>query len=481
MALNKVNYVDNQTIITAQNLNDIQNEIIQNAELIKKAAPRNLLDNSDFRNPVNQQGFVSGMVVKPYAGFIDRWINGEGSSIAPNLNSNGIQSNGAIFQILDLSAYIGKKMTLAAGFSDGNVVIASGTLTEASTNQELSVIFSTMDGTNGIGIGSMNGVWMAAISYPNSIIQWAALYEGEYTTETLPEYQPKGYANELLVCRQYDPSTGEYIGLSKFSPPRNLLDNSDFSNPINQRGISWDYQYFSNAYTIDRWILDNRTGGQAGIKLSETGVAISNSGNYSEFMQYVIADTEKKYTLAVGTGDGVKILSGVPSANPEIQFLKMKKSSQGYVKCYILIPRSEITLHWAALYEGEYTAETLPEYQPKGYGAELAECQRYYYKHKASTALFAGCLFNTGVVRVGYILPVPMIKTPSVDVSSTNFDKIDMYAISKVTTHPTAISVNMFSKDSTFISLALNWSFSATSGTAANVRFNTEFSLIADL
>jgi hypothetical protein len=32
---------------------------------------------------------------------------------------------------------------------------------------------------------------------------------------------------------------------------------------------------------------------------------------------------------------------------------------------------------WAALYEGEYTAETLPEYQPKGYGAELAECQLY--------------------------------------------------------------------------------------------------------
>lgn len=37
-------------------------------------------------------------------------------------------------------------------------------------------------------------------------------------------------------------------------------------------------------------------------------------------------------------------------------------------------------LVWAALYEGEYTAETLPEYQPKGYGAELAECKRYYQK-----------------------------------------------------------------------------------------------------
>jgi hypothetical protein len=31
-----------------------------------------------------------------------------------------------------------------------------------------------------------------------------------------------------------------------------------------------------------------------------------------------------------------------------------------------------------ALYEGSYTADTLPEYQPKGYAAELAECRRYY-------------------------------------------------------------------------------------------------------
>ena len=29
---------------------------------------------------------------------------------------------------------------------------------------------------------------------------------------------------------------------------------------------------------------------------------------------------------------------------------------------------------WIALYEGEYTVDTIPEYQPKGYGAELAEC-----------------------------------------------------------------------------------------------------------
>lgn len=461
MALNKVNYVDNQTIITAQNLNDIQNEIIQNTKLIKNVAPRNLLDNSDFRNPVNQLGFKSGTAVESYAGFIDRWRNGGESSITPNLSSNGIQPNGVIFQVLDLSAYISKKMTIAAGFSDGSVVIASGTLTEASTNQELSLIFGTMDGTNGIGIGSMNGIWMAAINYPNSIIQWAALYEGTYTAETLPEYQPKGYENELLICRQYDPFTGNYIGLYKFGQPRNLLDNSDFRNPVNQRGFKGsDNNDWS--YCIDRWIFNNSAWVDSGT------LWIGPNATIVQRIDPNIVNSSKVYTAIVYTSEGVKFANINFNINPP-EFYFTNTYDFG------------IFIYQAALYEGEYTTETLPEYQPKGYSAELAECQRYYYKHKASTALFAGCLFNTGVVRVGYILPVPMIKTPSIDVSSTNFSKIDMYAISKVTTHPTAISVNIFSKDSTFISLSLDWSFSATSGTAANVRFNTEFSLIADL
>ena len=65
---------------------------------------------------------------------------------------------------------------------------------------------------------------------------------------------------------------------------------------------------------------------------------------------------------------------------------------------------------WAALYEGEYTAETLPEYQPKGYGAELAECQRYYYTFQALVGTQA-----SAAQRVFLPLPVKMRIIPSVD------------------------------------------------------------------
>lgn len=273
--------------------------------------------------------------------------------------------------------------------------------------------------------------------------------------------------------------------------PRNLLDNSDFRNPVNQRGnISGNITNWT--YCIDRWICGNATYNivTSGITISPYGTESEHlMAQYLEKLDFLIG---KKITFAIGlAGGNVCLVTGVVPAKSDwaqiaqsetdgVKLQVVWSGSTNYLMPRILISK-DTTVAWAALYEGEYTAETLPEYQPKGYGAELAECQRYYYKHNASTALIAGCLFNTGVVRVGYILPVPMIKTPSVDVSDTSFDSIDIYATSKVTTHPTSISVHAFTEDSTFLSLSLSWSFSATAGTAANVRFNTSFSLIADL
>ena len=36
--------------------------------------------------------------------------------------------------------------------------------------------------------------------------------------------------------------------------PRNLLDNSDFRNPVNQRGAK---SYSVSGYTIDRWFFEH--------------------------------------------------------------------------------------------------------------------------------------------------------------------------------------------------------------------------------
>lgn len=153
----------------------------------------------------------------------------------------------------------------------------------------------------------------------------------------------------------------------------NLLDNSDFRNPVNQRGsVSYTGK---PVYTIDRW------------KIYDGTLAVSSDGYVSytgQFYQYIDGvDFDKPYTFAVGLKDGIVCVSGKFSDQPTASLGNTKitmVASNDYGEV-VLEPANGSTVggaFWAALYEGEYTAETLPDYQPKGYGAELLECQRYF-------------------------------------------------------------------------------------------------------
>lgn len=201
MALSKVNYVDNQTVITAQNLNDIQDEIIQNAELIKKAAPRNLLDNSDFRNPVNQRG-QSSYSLSAWGGYcIDRWAAYAGGATV-TIGSDGLTLSDSIYQPITsdvVSMYNGKVLTLAVKIA-GTIYCCSGEVNQigawnspAHVDTPYGYIRFETERDN------MMFVVIDNCTTP-SAVEWAALYEGEYTAETLPEYKPKGYMVEALNC-----------------------------------------------------------------------------------------------------------------------------------------------------------------------------------------------------------------------------------------------------------------------------------------
>lgn len=201
------------------------------------------------------------------------------------------------------------------------------------------------------------------------------------------------------------------IAKYNFGQPYNLLDNSDFVHPVAQAGVNGAHG--TTGYAVDRW---NRTSG-ATVSLVSNGLkVVSDKSNWVAGIQQKIeakrfADT---MTLAVhgifpvacrlyayinsGTvnfGDP-GYFQGDPAARTLV--LKLTKPSgltgDEVVTIYIS-PDTESTgtaaiVQWAALYEGEYTAETLPPYVPKGYAAELAECLRYYRKIKADTQTFVG-------------------------------------------------------------------------------------------
>ena len=154
--------------------------------------------------------------------------------------------------------------------------------------------------------------------------------------------------------------------------PRNLLDNSDFRNPVNQRGQT---DYTSNGYTIDRWELYS---GAVGV--SSLGY-ITTSG---QMYQKIAIPTDKVYTFAIKNDAGIALITGIPangihSATLGNALIKLATIDE-YVE--VVIEPSEghniAGAYWAALYEGSYTADTLPPYVPKGYAAELAECLRYF-------------------------------------------------------------------------------------------------------
>ena len=201
------------------------------------------------------------------------------------------------------------------------------------------------------------------------------------------------------------------IAKHNFGQPYNLLDNSDFAHPIAQAGVNGAHG--TTGYAVDRW---NRTSG-ATVSLVSNGLkVVSDKSNWVAGIQQKIeakrfADT---MTLAVhgifpvacrlyayiGSGTVNFGDPGYFQGDPAERTLVLKLTKPSgltgdeVVNIYIS-PDSGSTgtaaiIQWAALYEGEYTAETLPPYVPKGYTAELAECLRYYRKIKADTQTFTG-------------------------------------------------------------------------------------------
>lgn len=181
--------------------------------------------------------------------------------------------------------------------------------------------------------------------------------------------------------------------------PRNMLDNSWFANPVNQRGMS---SYNGAGYTIDRWRVSNQ---YATVNVNSGYVEFKASGGTAIPRQIISTNADmfgKTYTAAVCTSDGVvRTVSGTLTAEAtgtETTFasgtiftgvvLRIVKSPDVSTISFRidLSDGRSLALKWAALYEGEYTAETLPHYVHKGYGTELMNCQQRFHVYETESA-----------------------------------------------------------------------------------------------
>ena len=224
------------------------------------------------------------------------------------------------------------------------------------------------------------------------------------------------------------------IAKYNFGQPYNLLDNSDFAHPIAQAGVNGAHG--ATGYAVDRWEVT--TG--ATVSLVSNGLkVVSDKSNWTAGIQQKIE--AKRFvdtmTLAVhgifpvacrlyaciGSGTVNFGDPGYFQGDPAERTLVLKLTKPSgltgdeVVNIYIS-PDTGSTgtaaiVQWAALYEGEYTAETLPPYVPKGYAAELAECLIYYRKIKANNETFPGYAAN-GVAYAFIALTQTMRISPTV-------------------------------------------------------------------
>lgn len=200
--------------------------------------------------------------------------------------------------------------------------------------------------------------------------------------------------------------------------PRNLLDNSDFRNPVNQRGQT---DYTSNGYTIDRWELYS---GAVGV--SSLGY-ITTSG---QMYQKIAIPTDKVYTFAIENDAGIALVTGIPANGIHSATLGnalIKIATIGEYAEVVIEPSEGYNVagaYWAALYEGSYTADTLPPYVPKGYAAELAECRKqvavFSYADTKNFVAGYGSIITTTSANIYIPYPTKMRVTPTISDTSGN-------------------------------------------------------------
>lgn len=194
----------------------------------------------------------------------------------------------------------------------------------------------------------------------------------------------------------------------------NLLDNSDFRNPVNQRGET----SYTGGYGIDRWRM--RDSGK--MTLADYGLTVQSGAvyQYHETGKF----QNKPHTLAAMTTDGELLIAVM---NPLDAFAYADNGLGMGIEggnVAIALPSGRIYA-WAALYEGEYTADTLPAYMPKGYASELLECMRYYVRFGSNAQMtFIGYGFSNTAGRFSIPLNVPMRETPAVTFESLSTCRI---------------------------------------------------------
>ena len=224
-------------------------------------------------------------------------------------------------------------------------------------------------------IGSRSDVSNNTVAFVE-VSQDADISSGEKLSVLFGKIKKRFSAMLAAIADRYTKTEAE----ARFMPNPSLLDNSDFTNPVNQRGVSGTIS--TAGYFIDRWKLVSGT-----VQITAEGLVLN--GTISQILENA-AGTDVTASASAGTA-----------------------SYDNSTKTFTLTATGQ-TITWAKLEKGSVATP----YVPKGYGAELVECYRYFWISSMPVNIFkttAGDYFRNTVY-----FPIAMRTVPSVTILSSN-------------------------------------------------------------
>lgn len=155
----------------------------------------------------------------------------------------------------------------------------------------------------------------------------------------------------ILCPGALDPTPADaFLGVLKKAAPYNYAHNSDFTQWVNQAGFGKSHAGSLEKYAGDRWILDSGT---------VTGEAREDGNGYTNITLNGTISQIVENAPDVGT-TAIEMVSGTADIS--------------YDNGVITITSNGGVIKNVRLFQGNYTADNLPVYQPKGYGVEVVNC-----------------------------------------------------------------------------------------------------------
>lgn len=303
---------------------------------------------------------------------------------------------GTVGDVLTISANntiqdSGKKIGAANGIatldSSGNVVEKANQLVNTLTVQG-----------NGVNIGTFDGSTAQTLNITPANIGAATTAQGAKADALVDGTTPAGDSTKL---------NGKVSDYYLYNP--NLFDNSNFLNPVNQRGLSSVTQY---GYFIDRWEIGYSHPALA--QVDSNGITIT-AGSEPVTLRQTIDNTniQDEYTLSICTSnDEIYSTTGTPTSEQlfTTPFGNMRIDvNNGRVNVMFVVMASKtMSLKWAKLEKGSVPTP----YVPKEYGVELLECQRYYL-HKVGKGCSGYLIGPTSRAVIFIPTPIRMRSTPT--------------------------------------------------------------------